>query len=88
MQVRGLRIGLAGFVIAVVGAALGFAGFHIEERWLSIAGFVITVVGVIVGFAGIVYGWVTEGRRAITGSVQSAKELRDRTMTGLGKKDR
>jgi len=80
-RVRGLKVGLAGFVIAAVGAVLGFTGFFVEERWLSILGFAITVVGVAIGFAGIVYGWVTEGKRAIAGSVQSARELRDKITT-------
>lgn len=77
-QVRGLKIGFTGFVIAAIGAALGFAGFQIDEKALSLAGLVVVVVGVAIGFAGIVYGWVTEGKHAIAGSVQSAKELRDK----------
>jgi hypothetical protein len=79
-QVRGVKIGLIGFGIAAVGAAVGFAGFFLEVRWLSITGLAITAIGVIVGFAGIVYGWLTEGKRAITGSVQSTRELRDKIL--------
>lgn len=78
IQFRGLRIGLAGFAIAAIGAALGFAGFQIDEKALALVGFAVVVIGVVIGFVGIVYGWITEGKRAITGSVQSAKDLRDK----------
>jgi len=78
MQVRGLKLALIGFLIAAIGAAVGFTGFYVEERWLSILGFSITVIGVAVGAIGILYGWMTEGKRAISGSVQAARELRDK----------
>lgn len=73
--VRGLRICFAGFVIAAIGAGLGFAGFFIEERMLSLVGLALTVTGVAVGFVGLAYGWITEGKRAITGSVQASRDL-------------
>ena len=78
VQHRGLKIGFIGFVIAFVGAAVGFSGFHIDERWLSLAGFIITVFGVVIGFVGIAYGWITEGKQAIGGSVEAAGELRSK----------
>jgi VIT1/CCC1 family predicted Fe2+/Mn2+ transporter len=80
--VRGLKIGFAGFVIAAIGAALGFAGFFIEERTLSLVGLAITVAGVAVGFVGLIYGWITEGKRAITGSVQASRDLREKFLPG------
>jgi hypothetical protein len=73
-QYKGLKIGLLGFVIAVVGAIAGFAGFEIGLRWLSIIGFVITGIGVAAGCIGILYGWITEGKQAITGGLGIAKK--------------
>lgn len=78
---RGLKIGFSGFVIALLGAVTVFFGFEIERRWLSVAGYVIAIVGVAVGFAGIVYGWITEGRQAVTGSLAAAKKLRHKIAT-------
>ncbi len=77
-QHRGLKIGFIGFVIAFVGAAVGFSGFQIDERWLSLTGFTVTVFGVLIGFVGITYGWITEGKQAIGGSVEAAGELRNK----------
>ena len=79
-QRKGMKIGLTGFVIAVVGAVAGFAGFEIDQRWLSIIGFVITVAGVAVGFIGIVYGWITEGKQAVTGGLGVAKKLHNKVV--------
>ena len=76
MQRKGVKIGFTGFVIALVGAVVGVAGFHFEQRWLAITGFAITVVGVAVGFIGIGYAWITEGRQALAGSVDAARKLR------------
>jgi len=77
-QRKGLIIALVGFAIAMLGAIAGFAGFQIEEQWLSISGFAITVMGVAIGFIGIVYGWITGGEHAITGSGEAARELRNK----------
>lgn len=74
-QSKGLKIFFVGFLIAGVGALSGFGGFQFNMRWLSIAGFVLVVIGVAVAFIGILYGWITEGRRALTGSVDAAKDL-------------
>lgn len=81
---RALKVAFAGFVIALIGAVVGFGGFHVGERWLSIAGFAITIFGVAIGFIGIVYGWIMHGKQAITGSAQATTELRDK-ITGLWK---
>lgn len=77
-QRRGLKVGLTGFAIALVGAVAGFGGFEIDQRWLSLTGFGITAAGVMVGFIGIVYGWITEGKQAVTGSFKAARELRNK----------
>jgi hypothetical protein len=75
IPVTGVKIGLAGFAIAAIGAAVGFAGFQIDEKALALVGLAVVVVGVVIGCAGIVYGWITEGKRAIKGSIQFAKDL-------------
>lgn len=85
-QRRGLKVGLTGFAIALVGAVAGFGGFEIDQRWLSLTGFGITAAGVIVGFIGIVYGWITEGKQAITGSFEAAKNLRSKIVESKSKK--
>ena len=71
----GMKIGFGGFVVALIGAVVGFSGYGIGERGLSLIGFVITVLGVCIGFCGIVYGWISEGRKAISGSIEAAKKL-------------
>lgn len=74
-SLRNLKIGFYGFVTAVIGVAIGFCGFAIDTRWLSVIGFGITVVGVSVSFVSIAYGLIAEGRYAITGSVNAARDL-------------
>lgn len=71
-----LHIALIGFGIALVGAIIGFSGFYIEERWLSVMGFCITGLGVIIGFVSIVYGWMRTGKQAISGGILVGKNLR------------
>lgn len=72
---RALKVGVTGFLIAVLGALSGFSGVEFNIKWLSVAGFTMVVIGVVVGFAGILYGWFTEGRHALSSSVDAAKEL-------------
>lgn len=74
-RVRGIGIGFTGFVIALVGLIMGLVGFYFEERWISVSGFFVTAIGVLIGFIGIIYGWITEGARAITGSGEAARDL-------------
>lgn len=75
---RGLKIGFAGFLLALFGALGAFAGFEINERWLSVSGFLVVVAGVAIGFIGIVYSWVTEGKQSIGGSFGAAKKMGDK----------
>lgn len=82
---RGLRIGFAGFVLALIGALGAFVGFEIQERWLSLSGFLVVVSGVAIGFIGIVYSWVTEGKQAVAESFGAAKKLSDKIKGGGGK---
>lgn len=75
---RELKIGFAGFVIALVGAVAGFGGFYVEQRWLSVVGFFIVVAGVTIGFVAISYGWyemIREGR-VMSRSLQAAQDMR------------
>ncbi len=72
---RGMRIATVGFVVALMAVVIGFVGFYVNERWLSIAGFVVTTVGVLIGCGGVVYGWLQDAKRAIKGSTQAAEEL-------------
>ena len=66
----GLKIWLAGFAIALAGAAIGAVGFRIDHRPLAIAGWAIGVSGTVVGAVGILYGWVTIGPEAILGGIR------------------
>lgn len=77
MLTKGVKIGFTGFLIAMIGAVLGFGGFQFEERWVAVSGFVLTALGVFVGFVGILHSWITNGKQAISGSVKAAKEVRD-----------
>ena len=84
-QRKGIKIGFTGFVIALMGAAVGVSGFHLEQRWLAVTGFVITAAGVAVGFIGIGHAWITEGRQALAGSVDAASVL---SKTNIDKRQR
>jgi len=83
---RVIQIGFSGFVIALIGIVLGFGGFYLNERWISLIGFPITVLGVIIGFLAVAYGWITFGRKAITESGQAAASLSEKVI-GFFKKD-
>lgn len=74
-QVHGLGIGISGFAIALAGLIVGIVGFQFDMRWVAVGGFFITATGVFVGFAGILYGWLMEGPKATTGSVEAMQNL-------------
>jgi hypothetical protein len=75
-KIKGLSIALVGILFAMIGVISGFGGFYLELRWLSMAGFAITTFGVGIGFIGVIYGWVVEGKRAITGRREGTEALR------------
>jgi VIT1/CCC1 family predicted Fe2+/Mn2+ transporter len=54
---QSLKVAFFGFVVALIGAATGFAAFYLEQQFLSIVGFAITVAGVATGFFGVMRGW-------------------------------
>jgi hypothetical protein len=53
-----MRFASLGFLIAVVGAAMGFSSFAIDHRWIGISGYVIVVIGISVGFVAIIFGFI------------------------------
>lgn len=53
----GLRIAFGGFVLGLIGAAGGFAGFQVGARWLAVAGVGVTALAGLVAAAGILWGW-------------------------------
>lgn len=59
---RGVRIAFVGFVVALIGVAVGFFSFYVGERWLSLGSFAVTVGGVFIGFVGVVYGWLCDAK--------------------------
>ena len=54
---RPLRLGFAAFLLAAIGAALGFTAQSIEVRWLAILAFCVVAIGVACGFFAIGWGW-------------------------------
>ena len=52
-----LRLGFAAFLVAGVGAALGFTAHSIEVRWLAVSAFGLVVIAVACGFVAIGWGW-------------------------------
>ena len=67
---RGLRIWFYGFMVAIVGAAIGGIGLYVDQRNVVVAGWAIGLVGVGIGGAGVVLGWLTTGRHAISDGVR------------------
>lgn len=57
MKRKDMKIAFLGFVIALAGVTLGFFGYQIQARWMSVASFFITCLGILVGAVGIAYGW-------------------------------
>jgi len=55
---RSLRIALVGFFVVASGVGLGFLGFEIGIRAISVIGFFMCVLGATIFFTGIVYGWI------------------------------
>ena len=52
-----LRLGAVAFLVAVLGAALGFFAHSVELRWLALAAFWLVAIAVVCGFAAIAWGW-------------------------------
>lgn len=73
-----LRLPLVGFGIAGLGVALAFVGVGLEWVLLSQSGFAAAVLGVLLGMIGIVVGWYKHGRKAIAGSYEASKQLREK----------
>lgn len=89
VQSRPFQLALVGFVAAVVGVAVGFAGWYaISDLAVARIGFVLAVLGVLLGFVGIVWGQMKHGGAAITGSFKAAQELRRKFLEWLGKRRR
>ena len=74
-----LRVAFGAFLLAAFGAALGFLGWYaVDSRLLSELGFALVVVGVLAEFVVVIVGQIVHGRRAVTGSFQAMKNLRER----------
>lgn len=52
-----LRLGVAAFFVAALGAAMGFAAHALELRWLALSAFWLVVVAVACGFFAVAWGW-------------------------------
>jgi hypothetical protein len=52
-----IKILLIGFLIGIIGVAIGFAGWHVGVRTIAIAAYFIVAFGLLLIFIGIVYGW-------------------------------
>jgi len=71
----GLRIAAAGFAVSLFGVILSFTVSEMGKIWLSVIGFAITAIGILVAAFGVIYGWATEGEKAIKGSYKAANDL-------------
>jgi spore maturation protein SpmA len=80
-RLSGLQIFAIGFIIALVGAVGGFSADHFELRQLALVAFVVTAIGIAIGLVGILYGWATQGKKAVSGSAEAARELRHKIRT-------
>jgi hypothetical protein len=45
------------FMVAAVGVGLGFLGFGINVRWLSIVGYCIAITAIVACFLSVAFGW-------------------------------
>lgn len=52
-----------GFLIALVGAAVGFTGQWLDQRWMLWIAFFVAMCGIAIGWAGIAWGFFTMPRR-------------------------
>jgi hypothetical protein len=50
-----MRLGFLGFVVAVIGVAIGFVSQSIKP--IAYIAFGITLIGVVIGFIAIAWGW-------------------------------
>lgn len=53
-----LRIGFFAFLLGLFGACLGFLGFYLGSRTISIIGYGICVMAIVIGFGAIGIGWL------------------------------
>jgi len=67
-----LRLGFGAFLLAVIGAAVGFAAQSSDVRWLAIIALCVVAIAVACGFFAIGWGWYrlafarkSRGRNAI-----------------------
>lgn len=56
-----LKIAFLGFSVVALGVFLGFLGFTVGRREISIAGFFICNLGAIIFFFGMALGWIKDG---------------------------
>lgn len=52
-----LRLGVGAFLVAALGAAMGFSGHALELRWLALVAFWLVVAAVACGLFAILWGW-------------------------------
>ena len=52
-----LRLGVGAFLVAALGAGVGFAAHAFEWRWLALSAFWLVVVAVVCGFFAVAWGW-------------------------------
>ncbi|WP_431103592.1 hypothetical protein [Roseateles noduli] len=60
-----LRLGCLGFLIAAMGAALGFAVDYGPGNPLAYVAFTVVATGVAIGFIAIAWGWIDVLRSAL-----------------------
>lgn len=80
-----LRWGALGFLIAAIGAGLGFLGFALEERAVSLVGFWVCSAGVLLGSIAVVVGivkWLKHPKQNLSVSIEAGRQLRSRFIKG------
>lgn len=82
----GLKVGLAGFALAAVGALLGFVSYFFDFLTGARLAFFVVLLGVLVGFLGVGIGWAQDGRLALRGSYQASRNLREGFMQRIFRK--
>lgn len=55
---REIKIVFLGFIVAGIGVILGFIGYAVEIKILSILGFGVCIIGIMVGVYGVLHGWI------------------------------
>lgn len=70
-----VRLAVIGFIVGVIGVCIGFLGFYVELRAVSVIGFLVTAFGIVIVFSFVLTGRVRVGRSFVIRIIKITRSL-------------